>query len=348
MPLLLTEQPREVLFLGSATGSSAGAALAHPVQRVTLVELVPGVAEAAPWFRASNRGVASDPRSRIVVDDARSYLRSTADRYDVIVADLFVPWRAGTGALYAEEHFRAARDHLREGGVFCQWLPLYQLTEEETHMVAATFRAVFPGAQVFRGDFYGRFPIVGLVGWRDRAPSVAAIEARIAALAGAGERDRWVTDAAGFWSLHVGDLATPGPLAPGTALQRDDHPRLEALAARSHAGGATGKTRPFVGSAWVRFAQALRQASATRPAPFPGHGPAQRRAGDGGHALQAAGGPLCRGAGRTLGRGPGPGGSPASCASPRGGSRRPDGRERLAGPSRELVSAAPARTHAAG
>ena len=54
-----TRAPRRVAFLGSATGSSAAAALAHAsVERTTLVELVPGVAAAArAWFAVENRGV---------------------------------------------------------------------------------------------------------------------------------------------------------------------------------------------------------------------------------------------------------------------------------------------------
>ena len=289
VPLLLAPDPSRVLFLGSATGSSAGAALAHPTTQVTLVELVPGVARAASWFREVNRGITDHPSSRVVLDDARSYLRSTRDRFDAIVADLFVPWRAGTGSLYSAEHFRAAREHLNEGGVFCQWLPLYQLSEEETRIVAATFHSVFPGAAVFRGDFYGRFPIVALIGWRGRPPSVAQVEARVAALSAAGETDRWVTDPVGFWSLHVGSLSALASQWAATPLNRDDRPRIEFLAARSHSGGRGGKQAAFVGSAWVRFAKQLRQGSLGLETGFAGYGDSERRAGDGGHALQTAG-----------------------------------------------------------
>ncbi len=289
VPLLLHPAPRRALFLGSATGGSAGAALAHPVEQLTLVELVPGVARAASFFRAANRDVVDSVRSRLVIDDARSYLRSTADRFDVIVADLFVPWRAGTGSLYSREHFEAARAHLSESGVFSQWLPLYQLSEDEALIVARTFLDVFPNAVVFRGDFFGRFPIAALIGFAGDPPSTETIERRVLALAAAGEDDRWVTRPEGFWALHVGAL---GPLAPALSalpLNRDDRPVLEFLAARSHAGGAGGKLEPFVGRRWVRFAKALREASLPAAASFAGQGESQRIAGDGGHALQTAG-----------------------------------------------------------
>ena len=74
-----------------------------------------------------------------------------------------------------------------------------------------------------------------------------------------------------------------------TAINRDDRPRIEFLAARSHAGGRGGKQQPFVGSAWLRFAKQLRESSQSGRALFAGYGDAERRAGDGGHALQSAG-----------------------------------------------------------
>lgn len=286
LPLLLHPAPRRALFLGSATGSSAGAALAHPVEELTLVELTPGVARAARFFTDVNRGVYHAPPTRVVLDDARSFLRSTGQRFDVIVADLFVPWRAGTGSLYSEAHFRAARDHLTVDGLFCQWLPLYQLSEIELAIIAATFQRIFPDALVFRGDFFGRFPIIAFVGWRGTPPAAAIVEARVAALAEAGETDRWVTHPEAFWSLYVGRLGLFGRGAP---INTDDRPHIEFVAARAHAGGRRGKLDPVVGTAWVQIAKQLRETSLTSPQAFAGFSEAARRAGNGGHALQTAG-----------------------------------------------------------
>ncbi len=283
LPLLLHPQPRRVAFLGSATGSSAAAALAHPSQAIALVELTPGVARAARLlFRELNRGVYDDPRTRVVLDDARSFLRATRAEFDVIVGDLFVPWQAGTGALYAREHFEAARARLAPGGIFCQWLPLYQLSEPELASIFASFARVFPEARVFRGDFYARHPIIALVGGDVRLDP-AAIAQRTAALRAAGSEDRWVTHPLGVFALYVGPLAAA---PPSDALENsDDQPVVELLAAKNHAGGERGKLAPFTGVAWVAFAKALREAADARGE---GLGEAERRAMQGGHALQAA------------------------------------------------------------
>jgi spermidine synthase len=291
LPLLLHGAPRRVAFLGSATGSSAAAALAHPAERIWLVEIVPGVARAASMFFAdANRGIYQSPRAEPVLDDARNFLRATRERFDVIVADLFVPWRSGTGALYTLEHFAAGRARLRPGGIFCQWLPLYQLSAEEFQVIAATFLEVFPRTAVFRGDFYGSYPIAALVGHADRPAGLDRIAAAASSLERAGATDRWVTDPLGPWALFLGPL---GPLREALAevpRNSDDRPEVEFRAARSHAGGGGAREDRFTGLAWIAFAERLRAAAARAGDDIYPDLPAEaRRAADGGHALQKAG-----------------------------------------------------------
>jgi spermidine synthase len=296
LPLLLHPAPRRVAFLGSATGSSAGAALFHAsVKRITLVEIVPGVAAAARgYFAAESRGVYDDPKSEIVLDDARNFLRATAEHFDVIVADLFVPWQAGTGSLYAREHFGAARSRLAPGGLFCQWLPLYQLSAEELGVIAATFLEVFPDAFALRGDLFARHPILALVGGAGAAPDPGAMDARAAELRAAGVSDRWVTHPLGPFALYLAPLAPHAAAWRETPRNTDDRPVIELLAARTHAG-RDGKRSPLIGLDYAAFAKSLRESALGAGALAAVPGPALR-AGDGGHALQVAGALL--GAGR--------------------------------------------------
>ena len=296
LPLLLHPDPKDVLFLGSATASSASAALAHDVESIVLVEIVPGVAHAAArWFGDDNGRVHEEPRARVVLDDARSYVRAARQPFDVIVADLFVPWRAGTGALYSRDHFEDIRARLRDGGVFCQWLALYQLTEPELQSILTTFTDVFPDAVVFRGDFFGSHPIVALVGVRNGVIDASATSRAAGRLGtrlsrdAASPPDRWVTHPFGPWALYAGPagaVAAHWADAPRNTL---DRPVVEFLAARQHAGGGAGQPRPFVGPALSQLGRALREsADAARLEPIRGFGPAERRAAEGGHALQTA------------------------------------------------------------
>ena len=108
-----------------------------------MVELVPEVAALARSTSALERRPARSPDVRLVIDDGRRHLGATGETFDVIVSDLFIPWHAG-GELYSLEMYATVARRLAPGGLFCQWLPLYQLTREEFEVIARTFLAVFP------------------------------------------------------------------------------------------------------------------------------------------------------------------------------------------------------------
>src|SRR5581483_6766040 len=165
LPLLLHPAPRRAAFIGLATGISASAGPALGVEETTVVELVPAVADAArTHFALWNAHLLERPDVHLVLDDGRRYLAATSARFDVIVSDLFIPWHAGTGNLYAREMYDIVARRLAPGGLFCQWLPLYQLTREEFDIIVRTFLGVFPRAGLWRDDFYPDRPVVGLVG----------------------------------------------------------------------------------------------------------------------------------------------------------------------------------------
>jgi spermidine synthase len=88
----------------------------------------------------------------------------TETRYDVIVADLFHPARDGAGALYTREHFQAVRQRLAGGGLFCQWLPLFQLDEPMLKVIVRTFLEVFPHTRGYLLRLNVDTPVLGLVG----------------------------------------------------------------------------------------------------------------------------------------------------------------------------------------
>ncbi len=218
LPLLLHGAPKSVATLGVATGSTAaGAALYPGVERLDAIELSPLVlAYAGEYFPAFNRNIFRDPRARFIVEDARWVMARQRNTYDAIIGDLFLPWRTGEGRLFTLEHFQNVRQALKPGGIYCQWLPLFQLTRPQFDAIARTFRQVFPEAFLVRGDFYFDLPIIGLIGGRQ----IEAID--WTAVAQACERlraDGSVTDplvrhADGVAMLLLGPLPEPtaGPI----------------------------------------------------------------------------------------------------------------------------------------
>ena len=152
LPLLLHPAPKNVLFLGLGTGISAAGSLAFPGLQRTAVELSQGAIEAARhWFARVNDNIADD--MQIVRDDARHYLMTNRQHYDVIIGDLFHPDLVGRSALLSVEQFQRARQHLTRNGVFVQWIALNQFDVESLNIVLRSFKQAFPDAIVFVDAF---------------------------------------------------------------------------------------------------------------------------------------------------------------------------------------------------
>ena len=209
IPLLLHPHPRDVGFIGLATGSTAGAALLHEaVEAVSVAEISRTVVQAAThWFADANRDIANHPRARIVIEDGRTWLAAHQDSFDVLVSDLFLPWGPGEGRLYTLEHFQAAHQAIRpEGGLFCLWLPMYQLTDPQFMVILNTFLHVFERAELMLWDHHQGQPAIAIIGWRTPAdfgidasvwqPRVDTEQLRI--------EDRQLLDSDFFQSLYLG------------------------------------------------------------------------------------------------------------------------------------------------
>src|SRR5262249_48616348 len=101
------------------------------------------------YFTKENHGVVKDPRVEIVHDDARHYLLTTREHFDVIASDLTDPWMKGAAALYTREFYALAKSHLNPGGVVTQWLAFYETSVDAKKSELATFFGVFPRGLVF-------------------------------------------------------------------------------------------------------------------------------------------------------------------------------------------------------
>ena len=216
LALALHGEPREVAFIGVATGMSLSAIQSHPsVRRAVAMELFPGVLRLARAFRQENGGMLEDPRVTLLLADGRNHLFGTDQRFDVIVGDLFVPWHAGTGYLYTAEHFANVQERLQEGGVFVQWLQADQLSALELRTLAATFTDVFEDAELWLNRTQPARPLLGLVAFRGRPASRPRLQ-RI------GEMIR----VCGAPVLRAWSGSAP--------RNTDDFPRIEFSAASSH------------------------------------------------------------------------------------------------------------------
>jgi spermidine synthase len=146
VPLLLGRPVERVLILGSA-GGTIGRAYGrfYPDALVDGVEIDGEVSEAGRRFL----GLAENPNVRTITADARPYLESTEERYDVIIGDAYrqpyIPFYLTT-----QEFFELARNRLRPGGVLALNVAAVPGDDRLSEAIGSTLLTVFPEAWSWR------------------------------------------------------------------------------------------------------------------------------------------------------------------------------------------------------
>ncbi len=190
VPLLLHPKgPKDldVAIIGFGSGVTVGSALQFPIRHVDVVELENAVIEASRVFGAVEGEVSdpefdvnhllyrnpvnpqdgtpnpafdwNDPNSYLLNDrislfnnDGRNFLASSSKKYDVIVSEPSNPWITGVSNMFTQDNFTTAVNALKQDGVFCQWVQLYELSPDNIKTILRTFASVFPHVVLFSSE----------------------------------------------------------------------------------------------------------------------------------------------------------------------------------------------------
>ncbi|MEX0676821.1 MAG: tetratricopeptide repeat protein [Pirellulales bacterium] len=169
-PRMFKPDAKEVLVIGFGSGCTSGRSLLFPNTHVTCCELEPAVYAAAEHFGQFNsrphektraallaKNAKLPPQQRltseqiddmaqfsIIFGDGRTALQGSGKKYDIVISEPSNPWIAGISNLFTREFFRAAREHLTDGGVLAQWIQAYNFTLDDYLMIVRTMRSEFP------------------------------------------------------------------------------------------------------------------------------------------------------------------------------------------------------------
>jgi len=157
LPGILHPNPKSVLGIGFGAGVSAGTFTRYPtIRKITVCEIEPVIPPISTrFFAPQNYEVLHNPRTRMVYDDARHYLLTTTDTFDIIASDPLDVFVKGTAGLYSKEYFEAVKRHLNRGGMFTLYVPLYESDERTVKSELATFFEVFPYGTVWSNTVSG-------------------------------------------------------------------------------------------------------------------------------------------------------------------------------------------------
>jgi spermidine synthase len=153
LPCLLNTKATNALVVGLGSGMTSGAILRHTnIFSVQVVEISPEVAAAAHLFTNSNDNIFVNPRFHLQIEDAKSFLKTTAQKFDMIVSEPSNPWMAGVAAVFTLEYYQNCTERLAKEGAMVQWVHLYESNDQTFRTVIKTFSAVFPFVGVWRAQ----------------------------------------------------------------------------------------------------------------------------------------------------------------------------------------------------
>ncbi|MEO5560616.1 MAG: fused MFS/spermidine synthase, partial [Dokdonella sp.] len=140
IPLLHHPHPRNAAVIGFGSGLSTHTLLGDPrLERVDTIEIEPAMIEGARGFGEYVERAYNDPRSHIHIEDARTYFAANHARYDIILSEPSNPWVSGVASLFSREFYDFVPHHLAPGGLYVQWMQLYEINDE---LVASVVQAL--------------------------------------------------------------------------------------------------------------------------------------------------------------------------------------------------------------
>jgi spermidine synthase len=138
-------EAKAVAIIGHGSGMSGQAFLTRPdLDRLVTIEIEPAMVEGSMLFLPVNEAVFTDPRSRFVFDDAKSYLAYSQDQFDILFAEPSNPWVSGVAGLFSMEFYARMRNVVADDGVLVQWVHLYELDDNLFLSVLAALDRSFP------------------------------------------------------------------------------------------------------------------------------------------------------------------------------------------------------------
>ncbi len=150
LPLGHNPGAKTAAVIGFGSGLSTSILLTSPnLQRVDTVEIEPAMVRGARTFGQAVDAAYKDPRSRIVIDDAKSYFARGRNRYDIIVSEPSNPWVSGVSSLFTKEFYARLSDYMNDGAVLCQWLHTYEMDISTLASILQAVSTAFPDFAIY-------------------------------------------------------------------------------------------------------------------------------------------------------------------------------------------------------
>lgn len=158
LPLSMHSSPQQIGVIGFGSGLTTHTLLGDQrVKRVDTIEIEEAMVEGARLFGPRVIRAFNDPRSNIIIDDAKTYFSGQSQKYDIIISEPSNPWISGVGALFSSEFYKFIPRHISDGGLFVQWIQLYEIDEA---LVGSILKSMAPAFEDYAAWMSNRTDLI--------------------------------------------------------------------------------------------------------------------------------------------------------------------------------------------
>jgi spermidine synthase len=161
IPLLLHNNPKDILLIGHGCGITLGSIEQYPVREMECIEISQGVIEGSRYFNEFNNNALKDPMLKVIIEDARHHLTFTDKKYDVIISQPFNIWPGAITDLLTKEFFKLCQQRLKSGGVAAMNLPVRDMKSETFKSILFTWHNVFPFMNLWETNMGTDYLLIG-------------------------------------------------------------------------------------------------------------------------------------------------------------------------------------------
>ncbi|MFC1891734.1 fused MFS/spermidine synthase [Thermodesulfobacteriota bacterium] len=142
IPMLLHDNPKNVLVVGAGVGLTASRFLYYDIDILECVDIEKELfGFVQKHFESSWM---DDPRTKLIVEDGRNYISHTEHTYDIISIEVGQVFRPGLASFYTSDFYKRVKERLNKDGIACQFVPILFFDLDEFKSVIRTFTDTFP------------------------------------------------------------------------------------------------------------------------------------------------------------------------------------------------------------
>ena len=162
LPYLFSKDINSSFIVGYGGGFTVDFLSQTDLDLVQVAELEQGIMDAAEYVHKNNNPITARKNVKLQIEDAR-FVLATKQRgpFDIIVSQPSHSWLAGVANLFTEDFFEIVSENLTKGGVYGQWLNLYNIDPVAVQSILKTFFTVFEHGAVFTNPEDQEMIIVG-------------------------------------------------------------------------------------------------------------------------------------------------------------------------------------------